>query len=176
MEGAPAKQVRTAATAGVAGLAAQLVEFHAVLQQRLAIRRVTTVHGRYVRGLQGVGQQADRHACIGAAGEVHQPGLPRYEIRRDHYQLMVHAFQLRRQLGGEQQAWVWVGFGQHLARRIPQCLVPRPDQLAAPDVHARLGLVGAQAVIQRVILLARFGQRILQAHACGGQVTFGRAA
>lgn len=129
-----------------------------MLQQRLAIGCVAAVHRRYISGFEGIGQQTHRHARVGAAGQVHQPRRARNEVRGNHDQLTADACQLRRQLRGEQQLRVRVGLGQYLARRIPQRLVPGPDQLATPDVHARLGLVGAQAVIQGVVLLARLGQ------------------
>ena len=87
---------------------------------------------------------------------------------------MVDAFELRFQLGGQQQAWVRIILGEYLARGVPQRLVPGPDQLAPPDVQARFGLVGAQAVVQGVVLLARLGQGFFQAQACAGQVAFGR--
>ena len=167
------KQVRAAACAGVARLPAQLIELYPVLQQRLAIRRITAVHGRYVGGFEGVGQQAHRNTRIGTPCEVDQPRLARYEVSRNHDQLMADPRQLWRQLGGQQQSGVGVGLGQYLARCVPQRLVPGPDQLAAPDVHAGLGLVSAQAVIQRVVLLTGLSQGGFKAPAGDGEVDLG---
>ena len=154
-----------AAAATVPRLAAQFVQFYAMLQQRLAIRRIPAMHRWDIRGLQRVGQQAYRNPGIGTPGQVHEPRLARYEIGRNHDQFFADPRKLWRQLRGQEQLRVWLAFGQHLARRIPQRLIPCPYQLFAPDVHARVGLERHQLLIQRVVLLSGFLQRLFEAHA-----------
>ena len=106
-----------------------------------------------------------RHAGVGASGQVHQPRWPGHEIGRDHHQLFADALEFRRQLGRQQQLRVGLAVGQHLARRIPQRLVPGPDQFFAPDIQARLRGECHQLLIERVVLFARFLQGFFQSGA-----------
>ncbi|MCY1464996.1 hypothetical protein D9M71_830870 [compost metagenome] len=81
-------------------LTAQFIQFHAMLQQRFAIRRIAAMHRWHIGGFQRVGQKAYRDAGIGTTGQVNQPWLARHEIRRNHDQFFADAAQLRTQLRG----------------------------------------------------------------------------
>ncbi|MNH31423.1 hypothetical protein D3C79_917840 [compost metagenome] len=105
--------------AGVAGLAAQLVQLHAMLQQRPPIRRIAAMHRRHVGGFQRVGQQFHRNAGVGAAGQVQQARFTRHKVGRSQDQLAVHVGQVWCQLLAQQQLRVWLVVGQHLAWGIP---------------------------------------------------------
>ncbi|MNV25039.1 hypothetical protein D3C71_1161220 [compost metagenome] len=79
-------------------------------------------------------------------------------------------------MGGQQQLGIGFALGQHFARRVPQCLVPGPDQLFAPDIQARLGFESHQLLVERVILFARFLQGFFQSGSGVLQILGGRFA
>ncbi len=84
------------------GIGAQLVELHAMFQQRHPIGCVAGMHGGHVGGFQGVGQQAHVDAAVGLAGEIVETVLGRNEIRRDQDQFLLHALEQARQVRTEQ--------------------------------------------------------------------------
>ncbi len=71
---------------------------------------------------------------------------------------------------GQQQVRIRLALRQNLGRCVPQRLVVCPDQLVEPGFHARLGLVGHQSLIQRLVLLVRLLQRIVQLAPGLGQI------
>ncbi|MNP29241.1 hypothetical protein D3C76_1222560 [compost metagenome] len=131
---------------------------HAVLEQCLAIGGVAAVHRRYIGGFQRVGQQLHRYAFVGMAGQVEQAGLAGHEVGRDQDQFVLDIVQVGRQLLSHQQLRVGLIAGQDLARRVPERLVMGPDQLVAPHIQARPGLVGHQPVIECLALDPCFSQ------------------
>ncbi len=143
---------------------------HAVLQQRAAIRRIAAVHGRYVGGLQRIGQQADVDPGVCLAGQEHQPRLRRHEVGRDQNQLVLYAFELGQQLRGQQQMRVGFPSGQNLAGGVPHDFAGRPDHLASPDAQLGVRLVAHKPVIQRWVCLSRFDQLGIQALACLAEI------
>ncbi|RMN75914.1 hypothetical protein ALQ52_04421 [Pseudomonas cannabina pv. alisalensis] len=158
------EQMRTIAAHGfgIARLAAQLEQLHPVLQQRLAIRRITAMHGGHIGGLQRIGQQTDLDAGISTPRQVQQTFLARHKVGGDQHQLLARVQQLRGQLRGQQQVRIRLALRQHFGRRIPQRLVVRPDQFVEPGFHAWLSLVRHQPLIKGLVLLMRLLQRIIQ--------------
>jgi len=65
--------------------------------------------------------------------------------------------------------------GQYLARGIPQCLTPGPDQFFTPGIQLRAGFIRRQLLVQRFITLLRQFERRLERLTRPGQLPPGQA-